>query len=138
MKTFLEYVDEAQKKLGLNDSEMSKKLGGTDNRTLVSSWKNRGSAPEDYYCILIAEILDIDPLEIIAAANFARSKDDERKAFWENFAKQHVKTVAGVLLGLAVLLGGFSGAMTAEKTAAVVAVFCLLLASHNVRFCKDL
>jgi hypothetical protein len=137
MKTFIEYVDEAQKKLGIeSDAGLSKKLGGGDNRTLVSNWRNKGVVPEDYYCILITEILDIDPLEIIAAANFARSKDDERKAFWENFAKQHVKTVVGVLLGLAVCFGGFSVAANAEKAAVVVAVFGMLLSAHNARFRK--
>jgi len=137
MKTFLEYVDEAQKKLGLeSDAAFAKHLGA--GRNLVSQWKNDGSNPEDYYCILIAEILEIDPLEVIGSANHARAKTEERKEFWKNFVKQHVKTVAAVLLGLSIFLGGFSGAATAEKTAAVVAVFCLLLASHNVRFCKDL
>lgn len=127
MKTFLEYVDEAQKKLGLDsDAAFSKHLGA--QRTLVSNWKNDGKNPEDYYCILIAEILNIDPLEVIAAANHARAKDDEKKTWWENFRKQHVKTVVGVLLGLAICFVGFSGATTVDLATATAVVFayCVL------------
>ncbi len=127
MKNFIEYVDEAQKKLELNDAAFSKRIGGGDNRTLVSTWRNKGSAPDDYYCILIAEILGIDPLEIIAAANHARTKDEDIKVWWENFRKQHVKTVVGVLLGLAICFGGFSGATTADLATATAVVFAYFI-----------
>lgn len=125
MKTFLEYVDEAQKKLSLeSDAAFSKHLGG--QRTLVSSWKNDGKNPDDYYCIVIAEILGIDPLEVIAASNHARAKDADKKAWWENFSRQYVgKTVVGVLLGLAVLFGGFSATTGAEQATAMAVVFAI-------------
>lgn len=136
MKNFLDYVDEAREKLGLeSDSALSKHLGGEKNRSLVSQWRNSGNAPEDYYCILIAEILEIDPLEVIASAQYSRAKDEDRKVWWENFSKQHVKTMAAVLIACSVFLG-FGGAGTAEKAAVVVAVFCLLMSSYNVYYVK--
>lgn len=122
MKKFLDYVDEAQKKLEMGDAAFSKHIGGEKNRSLVSSWKNDGKTPDDYYCIVIAEILDIDPLEVIAAANYARSKDDERKSWWENFRKQYVgKTVVGVLLAICCWVGAgiTAGSLQAETAAAV-------------------
>lgn len=122
MKKFIDYVDEAQKKLEMGDAAFSKHIGGEKNRSLVSSWKNDGKTPDDYYCIVIAEILDIDPLEVIAAANYARSKDDERKSWWENFRKQYVgKTVVGVLLAICCWVGAgiTAGSLQAETAAAV-------------------
>lgn len=127
MKTFIEYVDEAQKKLEMNDGAFSKHIGGGDNRTLVSGWRNRGSTPEDYYCIVIAEILNVDPLEIIAAANYSRTKDEAKKTWWENFSKQHVKTVVGVLLGLAILLNGFGATTGASQVTAAAVISAVLV-----------
>lgn len=126
MKTFLEYVDEAQKKLGMDsDGAFSKHLGA--QRTLVSNWRNDGKNPDDYYCILIAEILSIDPLEVIAAANHARAKDDEKKTWWENFRKQHVKGVVGVLLVLGVLFNGFGATTGASQVTAAAVILTIIV-----------
>ncbi|MBS1156615.1 MAG: hypothetical protein H6R07_2539 [Proteobacteria bacterium] len=126
MKTFLEYVDEAQKKAGLeSDAAFAKHLGA--GRNLVSQWKNGGSTPDDYYCIVMAEILGIDPLEIIAAANHARAKDDEKKTWWENFRKQHVKNVVAVLLGLTVLFSGLNATMGVSQVTAAAVISAVLV-----------
>lgn len=103
MKLVLDYVEDAKEKTGIkSDMAFGKHIGGTDS--MVKQWRNRGSTPEDYYCIRIAEILGIDPLEVIAAANWEREKNQEKKDWWESFRKAHAGKVAGaVLLGVIAL-----------------------------------
>lgn len=101
MKTTLEYIDEAKQKLGLDsDNALSLRLGIT--RGAMSHYKKGRSTMDDYTCIQLAGILDIDPLEIIAAANHEREQDEEKKAFWANFRRQYGRsTAAAVLLSVA-------------------------------------
>lgn len=97
MKSVMEYVDELKEKLEIeSDAELGKRIGG--NRNTVSSWRNRGSQPEDFYCIVMAELLGIHPLEIIAAANIEREKDPQKIEWWEDFSKRHGYKVLSVSL----------------------------------------
>jgi hypothetical protein len=97
MKTVIEYVDELKEKLGIeSDAELSKKLGG--HRNVVSNWRNNGSLPEDFYCIVMAELLGVHPLEIIASANIQREKDPQKIEWWEDFSKRHGYKVLSVSL----------------------------------------
>ncbi len=100
MKLVIDYVEDAKEKLGMeSDAALAKHLGGS--RTLVSKWRNDGSIPDDYYCIRIGQILGIDPLIVISAANFEREKSTDRKAFWENFNSGRT----GKILGTALIAG---------------------------------
>lgn len=103
MKLVIDYVDEAKEKSGIkSDAAFGQSIGGTV--AMIGNWRNRGSTPEDYYCIRIAEILRIDPLEVIAAANWEREKNQEKKDWWESFRKAHAGKVAGaVLIGVIAL-----------------------------------
>ncbi|WP_051304633.1 hypothetical protein [Chitinilyticum litopenaei] len=107
MKTFIEYVDELKEKEGLkSDNELARLLSGKDERSsLVSGWRT-GRRPEDYYCIVIAQRLGINPLEIIAAANMEREQDPARLDWWEDFSKRHgfkALPVALISMGLGLL-----------------------------------
>ncbi|WP_156455132.1 hypothetical protein [Janthinobacterium sp. B9-8] len=100
MKLVIDYADDAKEKLGMTtDSDLSKHLGGS--RGLVTQWRTEGKVPDDYYCIRIGQILGIDPLIVISAANFQREKSTERKAFWENFNSGRT----GKILGTALIAG---------------------------------
>ena len=65
-----------------------------------------------------------------------RTKDDEKKTWWENFRKQHVKGVVGVLLGLAILFNGFGATTGASQAAAIAVVLMILVTSHKVYYVK--
>lgn len=76
------YLDEAKKKLGAgSDYELDKMTGlGQSN---IHRYRNGKSVMDDYSCAKIAEILELSPLEVIAAANAEREKDAQKRAFWE-------------------------------------------------------
>lgn len=102
MKLVIDYVEDAKEKLGIeSDAALAKYLGGS--RTLISQWRNDGKIPDDYYCIRIGQILGIDPLIVISAANFQREKSTDRKEFWQNFNSGRTGKIIGT--ALIVLLG---------------------------------
>lgn len=103
MKLIADYVEEAKEKSGVkSDRAFSLHIGGSEG--LVSKWINEGKHPEDYYCIRIAEILRINPLEIIAAANWEREKSQDKKDWWENFRRAQTKQAGAVLPHFTALL----------------------------------
>ena len=54
---------------------------------------------DDYAYIVVAECLGIDPLEIIAAANMEREKNQARRDFWQDFRKKIGQmAVAGLVI----------------------------------------
>lgn len=63
---FLDVLDTAT--ANLSDNKLSKKLG--IGRATVSSWRNRGSIPEDYILDKLAEITGI-PVEKVYFASYA-------------------------------------------------------------------
>lgn len=104
MKTISEYLDEAKEKHSIkSDSELARQLGGS--RQSVSDWRVSRSKPDDYACIRLAELLGINPLEIIAAANAEREADPERAKWWLDFSKRHgIKALSVSLIGINLLL----------------------------------
>jgi hypothetical protein len=95
MKLIADYVEDVKEKTGVkSDRALSMHLGGGES--LVSKWINEGKHPEDYYCIKMAQILGINPLEIIAAANWEREKIQEKKDWWEDFRKAQSKQAGSV------------------------------------------
>lgn len=104
MKTIGVYLDEAKEKHGIkSDSELGRQLGAS--KQAVSGWRNSPSKPDDYACIRLAELLGINPLEIIAAANAEREADPERAKWWLDFSKRHgIKALSVSLIGTTLLL----------------------------------
>jgi transcriptional regulator with XRE-family HTH domain len=100
MKTISEYLDEAKEKHSIkSDAELARLLGGS--RQSVSSWRAGTNKPDDYACIRLAELLGINPLEIIAAANAEREADPERAKWWLDFSKRHgIKNLSVSLIGM--------------------------------------
>jgi transcriptional regulator with XRE-family HTH domain len=115
MKRTIEYLDEAKEALGLtSDYSLAKWLNVKQNT--VSQYRTGARVIDDYAAARIAEALKIDPLEVIAAANYEREKDEGRKTFWEHFS-QH-RMVAGVALALlcgSLLWGGFAENFSADS-----------------------
>lgn len=104
MKTLGEYLDEAKEKHGIkSDAELARMLGGS--RSAVSEWRSTSRKPDNYACIRLAELLSINPLEIIAASNAEREADPERAKWWLNFSKRHgIKNLSVSLIGMSLLL----------------------------------
>ena len=75
------YLDAVRKRLDLpSDYALAKRLGITQQA--VSNYRVGRSKMDDDTALAIAEILEVNPLAVIAAANAERAKTPEQKARW--------------------------------------------------------
>lgn len=80
MKT-LEYLAACKKRLGIeSDYALAKALGVAQSS--VSNYRIGRSRIDDEVALTIAEILQVNPMQVIAAANAERAKTPEQKARW--------------------------------------------------------
>ncbi|MFT3758303.1 helix-turn-helix domain-containing protein [Thauera sp.] len=80
-----EYLAAAKQRIGAeNSAEMATRLGVT--RAAMSRYESGERVMDDYTAARIAEILEIDPLRVIAQANAEREKDEKRAAYWSSIA----------------------------------------------------
>lgn len=103
-----DYIEAAKKALNINsDYAMAKAIGIT--RSTMSGYRN-GNIMDDFTAAQIAEILKIDPLIVIAAANAEREKG-ERREYWEKVSKRLGGIAAGFLFfSIALPLHGITSA----------------------------
>jgi transcriptional regulator with XRE-family HTH domain len=84
--TSLEYLDAVKTRLGIvSDYALAARLGVT--RSAVSKFQ-KGAVFGDDVALTVAEILQINPLTVIAAANAERAKTPEQKARWEGYMEK--------------------------------------------------
>lgn len=77
----LEYLAACKKRLGIeSDYALAKALGVTQQA--VSSYRSGNSKINDDVALTVAEILQVPPISVIAAANAERAKTPEQKARW--------------------------------------------------------
>lgn len=77
----LDYLAACKARLGIeSDYALAKRLGVAQSS--VSNYRTGRSRIDDDVALTIAEILQINPLEVIAAANAERAKTPEQKARW--------------------------------------------------------
>ncbi|ONN91534.1 hypothetical protein A8D62_10110 [Burkholderia cenocepacia] len=102
MKTTVEYLDAVKQKLGIeSDYAAAKALSMT--RAGISKYRLGRTYFDDMTAVRVATILDLDPMEVISAANAERARDDSAREFWENvWGKVTGATVATAMaVGLA-------------------------------------
>ncbi|WP_322005247.1 helix-turn-helix domain-containing protein [Paraburkholderia tropica] len=93
MKSTTQYLDELKDHLGVeSDYALAKALGMT--RAAVSKYRTGYSMPDDLACAKIADLLGCDPMEVIAAINYQRAKNDEARALWEGIWGKVVGAIA--------------------------------------------
>jgi predicted transcriptional regulator len=81
MKTTVEYLDEVRAKHGLrSDYALAKVLNAT--RSGISSYRVGRTSFDNMTAAKVADLLGINPMEVIAAINHERAKSDETRAFW--------------------------------------------------------
>lgn len=104
MKSTEQYLDEVKDRLELpSDYAIAKALGVT--RAAISSYRTGRSMPDDLVCARIADALCIEPMEVIAAINYQRSKTDDARRLWEGIWG---KVVGAIALNLIVCAVGLS------------------------------
>lgn len=100
-----EWLDLAKEKRGgISDYALAKELGIT--RAAVSDYRNRGTTLGDDVCISIAEILGIDPMQVIADQHGERAKSEKVRKIWERASR------TAAILTLAAIAVLFSGSTT--------------------------
>jgi len=115
----------------LNDlSELSKNSGGTGSdyaitkmlgvsSSRIANYRKDRSNFDTATCLKVAAILKINPLEIIAAMNAKREKDEVSKKFWKETFQRITGTAAAVILSLGIYghSGGISDAYAGSQSA---------------------
>ena len=106
MKSTVEYIKEAKDKLGISsDYALSKELGLT--KQAISKYQTGERVMDDYTAAKIANVLEINPLEPIAAANAEREKDAAKVDFWRRLgSSSKAASLGGVLILGAFLIEG--------------------------------
>jgi len=77
----LEYLAACKARLGIeSDYALAKQLGV--RQPTISSYRMGRSRMDDDVALKVAEILNLHPLQVIAAANAERAKTPEQRARW--------------------------------------------------------
>lgn len=85
MKPIARYLDEAiSQGKAKNDSDTARLIGVT--RAAVSDWRNSRRVPDDEQAVALAELLEIEPGELLAEAGAARARSEKTRAAWERVA----------------------------------------------------
>jgi len=81
MMNTLELLEAVKERRGItSDYALAKVLGIT--QSAASSYRTGRSRIDDNVALTVAEILQIHPMQVIAAANAERAKTPEQKARW--------------------------------------------------------
>lgn len=118
-------LEAAREKLGgATDYRLGKKLG--IGRQTIARYHDGTQQADAYACTRIAEILDRDPLEVIAEVEMEAARTQAKRDYWTNF--RGIGRTATLGLTLSAILG-FSGAGLPGGAEAAST-------SHNVYYVK--
>jgi transcriptional regulator with XRE-family HTH domain len=105
MKTTIDYLNDAKSALGaVSDYELANKL--EVERASISQWRAKSRIMDNYAASKIADALGIEAIEVIAAANVEKEKDESRRDYWRSVQARTKRAVAGMLAALVILTGG--------------------------------
>jgi hypothetical protein len=97
IKTTVEFLDEVKRNHRVpSDYALAKLLYIT--RQQVSLYRTQGNTFSDLTALRVAELLEIEPMAVIAARNVERAKRTEEKTLWEGLARKLVGAAAGLIL----------------------------------------
>ncbi|PXX51205.1 helix-turn-helix domain-containing protein [Aquitalea magnusonii] len=97
MKKSTEYLIEAIEKLGESSKAKAAERLKISRNTIVQ-YINGERIMDDFACIMVADVLGIQGMEIIAAAQMERETSEDRKRVWEDFRRKlGVMGVAGLM-----------------------------------------
>jgi transcriptional regulator with XRE-family HTH domain len=97
MRTTVDYLDALKAKLGLpSDYAAAKLLGVT--RSAASRYRTGVSTFDDEVAVRVAELLEINPLEVIFALRAERAANEDARTrwegYWENFSQSFLSPVS--------------------------------------------
>ncbi|MGC2944408.1 DUF3693 domain-containing protein [Burkholderia ambifaria] len=116
MKTTIQYLDALKKRLDLpSDYAAARVLGVT--RAAVSRYRNGLSVFDEATAIRAADLLDLDPLEVISACKAESATDARARRVWENAWGK--ATGAAATAAIAVVMVGLAGAPSPAQSAPI-------------------
>lgn len=102
MKT-IEYLDTLKNRHSLTSDYQLAKLLETST-PVISHYRTGKRVMDDYTAAKVAELLELEPLEVIAAANAERERDPNKRAYWEKLVQSGVRTAASIALAVITVL----------------------------------
>ncbi|EMN5130722.1 hypothetical protein RVV79_003849 [Burkholderia contaminans] len=131
MKTTVQYLDAVKRKLGL-DSDYAAAKALCLTRAAISKYRLGRAFFDDMSAVRVAEILGIDPMEVISAANAERARDESARSFWVGVWGK--ATGATATAAVAVFMVGLAGAPSPAQSAPIRADVSSLLIMSNTIF----
>ena len=115
MRTTLDFLDAVKARHSLpSDYSLAPLLGITKQE--VSKLRNRKAFLGDQTALRVAELLEIDPAEVLSAVHAERAKNPKEKAAWASMFERLTSAAACAVLGLA-LAAPAPTAQAAERAA---------------------
>ncbi|MFM0206931.1 DUF3693 domain-containing protein [Paraburkholderia sediminicola] len=128
MKTTIQYLDAVKKKLDLpSDYAAAKALGVT--RAAVSRYRNSLGTFDEAVAMRAAEILNVDPLEVISACKAESAHDERIRKVWVNIWGK--ATGAATTVAVTVFIAGLAAAPSPARSAPVSAESATLYLMSN-------
>jgi plasmid maintenance system antidote protein VapI len=104
MKTTTEYLDTAKTAINApSDYALAKWLGVT--KQAIYGYRAGRTIIDDYTALKIAEAIGVNPLEVIAAANLEREKNEKKREVWR---KVYSRYTTASLMFFSVFSGAYS------------------------------
>ncbi len=80
-------LDDAKAKLDApSDYALAKQTG--IKKEYISLYRSGQRTPDAYACARLAEVLGIDPFELLAQVEAATEKNEERRTYWKRVAER--------------------------------------------------
>jgi len=96
MKTTLDYVDAVKIKHDLpSDYALAKLLGVS--KQAVSNYRLGKGGFDDLTAVRVAELLNLNPMEVIAVANRERAKSEDARRVWTGLFDRFAANFEGLL-----------------------------------------
>lgn len=133
LKTTADFLDALKVRCGLpSDYAIAQLLGVT--RQQVSHWRRGAQGFSDLIAVQVAELLELDPMVVIAARNAERAKRTDERQVWEGVLRKLAGAAIGLVLGAWLLAGGDQAGVIATVAAAPIDGPAL----HIMRICVAL
>ncbi|WP_162788144.1 helix-turn-helix domain-containing protein, partial [Chromobacterium haemolyticum] len=114
MRVSSDYLREAMEKMGeTSNRKAGEKLGIHGNT--IGQYLSGERIMDDFACIMVAKVLDIDGMIVIAAAQMEREKNQARKDVWEDLLKKMGALVVAWMTAGAMLAGSLSSDSTSAN-----------------------
>ena len=91
----VKYLLNLSEMTGLNDTQLAKEIGIT--QAAISQYKSGKRIMNDESCLAVANLLNVDPMLVVAAACIDRAEKTGQKSLWEDFLMSRMATACALL-----------------------------------------